>query len=46
MKAPEALEFATAASCLKHSIPGDMNLCSVEEVKALVAGSSTGRISR
>ncbi len=42
----EALEFATAASCLKHSIPGDMNFCSVGEVKQLVAGGSSGRIQR
>jgi len=42
----EALEFATAASCLKHSIPGDMNFCSIEEVQQLMAGSSSGRIQR
>jgi 2-dehydro-3-deoxygluconokinase len=42
----EALEFATAASCLKHSIPGDMNICTVEEVMALVAGAVSGRIRR
>lgn len=42
----EALEFATAASCLKHSIPGDMNFCSVEEVQALAAGVVSGRIRR
>jgi 2-dehydro-3-deoxygluconokinase len=42
----EALEFAVAASCLKHSIQGDMNFCSVEEVKALMAGDSSGRIQR
>jgi 2-dehydro-3-deoxygluconokinase len=42
----DALEFATAASCLKHSIPGDMNICTVEEVKALVAGAVSGRIRR
>ncbi len=41
-----ALEFATAASCLKHSIPGDMNRVSVEEVQALVLGQTTGRIQR
>jgi 2-dehydro-3-deoxygluconokinase len=44
--AGEALEFATAASCLKHSIPGDMNNCTVEEVQALVAGGASGRIQR
>jgi 2-dehydro-3-deoxygluconokinase len=42
----EALEFATAASCLKHSIPGDLNICTVEEVKALIAGEVSGRIRR
>jgi 2-dehydro-3-deoxygluconokinase len=42
----EALEFATAASCLKHSIPGDMNFCTVEEVRQLTAGGGSGRIQR
>jgi 2-dehydro-3-deoxygluconokinase len=42
----EALEYAVAASCLKHSIPGDMNFCSLEEVRQLVAGGSSGRIQR
>ena len=42
----DALEFATAASCLKHSIPGDMNFCTVDEVKQLIAGGSSGRIQR
>lgn len=42
----EALEFATAASCLKHSIPGDFNLASEKEVLDLLAGESTGRIQR
>lgn len=41
-----ALEFAVAASCLKHSIPGDMNFCSAEEVRALMAGEGSGRIQR
>ena len=41
-----ALEFATAAACLKHSIPGDMNFCSIEEVQALAAGAVSGRIRR
>jgi 2-dehydro-3-deoxygluconokinase len=41
-----ALEFAAAASCLKHSIPGDMNFCSVDEVKQLMAGGASGRIQR
>jgi 2-dehydro-3-deoxygluconokinase len=42
----EALEFAVAASCLKHSIPGDFNRFTVEEVKALVAGGGSGRVQR
>ncbi len=42
----EALEFAVAASCLKHSIPGDLPLLSVAEVKALAAGSGSGRVRR
>jgi 2-dehydro-3-deoxygluconokinase len=46
MSDQDALEFATAASCLKHSIPGDMNMVTVEEVKALLAGSGSGRIRR
>jgi 2-dehydro-3-deoxygluconokinase len=44
--APEALEFAVAASCLKHSIPGDLPLLSVSEVKALASGSGSGRVQR
>ncbi len=42
----DALEFAVAASCLKHSIPGDFNRFSVEEVKALVKGVGSGRVQR
>lgn len=42
----EALEFAAAASCLKHSICGDLPLLSVAEVKALMGGSSSGRVQR
>ena len=41
-----ALEFATAASCLKHSILGDVNRVSVQEVEALVAGDASGRVQR
>ncbi len=41
-----ALEFATAASCLKHSIPGDFNLVTRAEVEALVQGNATGRVQR
>jgi 2-dehydro-3-deoxygluconokinase len=41
-----ALNFAVAASCLKHSIPGDANLVSVDEVKRLAAGEASGRVQR
>lgn len=42
----EALEFAVAASALKHTIPGDFNCVSREEVESLVAGNSNGRVQR
>jgi 2-dehydro-3-deoxygluconokinase len=42
----DALEFAVAASCLKHSIPGDFNRFTVDEVNALVKGASSGRVQR
>jgi len=42
----EALDFAVAASCLKHSIPGDFNRFSVEEVKGLLKGGGSGRVQR
>jgi len=42
----EALEFAVAASCLKHSIPGDFNRFSAEEVNALLKGGGSGRVQR
>jgi 2-dehydro-3-deoxygluconokinase len=42
----EALEFATAASCLAHSIMGDWNLSTLEEITALAGGEATGRIKR
>ncbi|MFR9651495.1 MAG: sugar kinase [Rikenellaceae bacterium] len=42
----EALEFAVAASALKHTINGDANLVSLEEVEALVGGDSSGRVQR
>jgi 2-dehydro-3-deoxygluconokinase len=40
----EALEFAVAASCLKHSIPGDFNHVSVAEVEELLKGGGSGRV--
>ena len=42
----QALEFATAASCLKHSIPGDFNRVGVAEVEALMKGEASGRVQR
>lgn len=46
-KSPEtALEYAVAASCLKHSISGDYNLVTLKEVEALVAGDASGRVQR
>ncbi len=41
-----ALEFATAASCLKHSILGDFNRAGVAEVEALMQGEASGRVQR
>ncbi len=42
----KALEFAVAASCLKHTIYGDFNLVTVEEVEKLMGGDASGRVSR
>lgn len=42
----QALEFGVAASALKHTIPGDFNLMSIEEVEALVKGDASGRVQR
>ena len=42
----EALEFAVAASALKHTINGDFNMVSAEEVEALAGGNANGRIQR
>lgn len=42
----ETVEFAVAASCLKHTIPGDFNLVSKEEILALLSGDGSGRIQR
>ena len=42
----EALEFAVAASALKHTINGDFNLVSVEEVESLAGGNAHGRVQR
>jgi 2-dehydro-3-deoxygluconokinase len=42
----QALNFAVAASCLKHTIYGDFNLVTVDEVKNLMKGDGSGRVSR
>lgn len=42
----QALEFAVAASCLKHSVPGDFNRVSVNEVTTLMKGDGSGRVQR
>ncbi|MGB5388361.1 MAG: sugar kinase, partial [Eudoraea sp.] len=50
LKYPEddqnALDFAVAASCLKHTIRGDANLVSVDEVQKLMGGDASGRVVR
>ncbi len=46
MPPAEALRFAVAASCLKHSVMGDINLVTVAEVQRLAGGDASGRVSR
>lgn len=46
MQPQQALEFAVAASCLKHTIEGDFNLVSVDEVQKLAGGDGSGRVQR
>jgi 2-dehydro-3-deoxygluconokinase len=46
MPMQDAINFAVAASCLKHTIEYDFNLASVEEVKALTEGNASGRVQR
>ncbi|MEA3478944.1 MAG: PfkB family carbohydrate kinase, partial [Bacteroidota bacterium] len=46
MEDQKALNFAAAASCLKHTIQGDFNLVTVEEVKKLMKGDHSGRVER
>ncbi|MGH7959847.1 MAG: PfkB family carbohydrate kinase [Opitutaceae bacterium] len=46
MTAQQTVEFAVAASCLKHTIPGDFNLVTKEEIATLLAGDGSGRIQR
>jgi len=42
----EALAFAVAASCLKHSVAGDWNLVGERDIRALMAGDASGRVQR
>lgn len=42
----QSLEFAAAASCLKHSIPGDFNRVTVAEVEHLMGGGASGQVQR
>lgn len=44
--AQDALEFAVAASCLKHSIPGDFNRFTADEVQSLIKSGGSGRVQR
>jgi 2-dehydro-3-deoxygluconokinase len=46
MSAQDALEFAVAASCLKHTIHGDFNKVSKDEVLRLCGGDASGRVVR
>jgi len=46
MDAQAALEFAVAASCLKHTVEGDFNMMSLEEVETLTKGDASGRVQR
>lgn len=46
MSPQDALEFAVAASALKHTIPGDVNLVSASEVLSLAQGNANGRVQR
>ena len=46
MSQGDALEFAVAASALKHTIPGDVNMVSIQEVESLAAGNTSGRVQR
>ena len=45
-KPQDIIEFAVAASCLKHSVEGDFNMVSVDEVAKLAGGDASGRVQR
>lgn len=42
----QTIDFAVAASCLKHSVPGDFNVVAIEEVEQLMRGDASGRVQR
>jgi 2-dehydro-3-deoxygluconokinase len=42
----KALDYAVAASCLKHTIYGDANQVTIDEVEKLMGGDASGRVSR
>jgi 2-dehydro-3-deoxygluconokinase len=42
----QVVDFAVAASCLKHSIPGDFNFVTLKEIETLVGGDASGRVQR
>lgn len=46
MTSQQTIEFAVAASCLKHSVEGDFNMVSVDEVTKLAGGDASGRVQR
>ena len=45
-KTQEAIDFAVAASCLKHTIEHDFNEVTVDEIKKLMTGDGSGRVQR
>ena len=46
MPPQQAIDFAVAASCLKHTIEGDFNLVSLDEISKLAGGDASGRVQR
>lgn len=46
LKPKEAIEFAVAAGALKHSVPGDVLTCTLQEIQELIAGGGAGKIKR
>jgi len=42
----KALDYAVAASCLKHTIKGDANLVTIPEIEKLMGGDASGRVAR